>query len=294
MDVNRAGEMEVFVRVVETGSFSAAARALDLSPSAVAKLVGRLEQRLGARLINRSTRLLGPTPEGEIFYERAVGILADITEAEGAVAKGAEVPRGRIRISATVPLGTHLLVPLIPSFLERHPQVNVDLNLSDVVIDLIAERTDVAIRSGPLRDSTLKARKLGESRRVIVASPNYFKRHGKPRTPADLARHNCINFNFRRASAQWALSGASTPQVPSNIQVNNGETMRQLVLAGVGLGRLAHFHVIDDLRARRLVTVLDDEPGDVEEIHAVYLGQGRMPARIRTFIDFLVEGMRIR
>jgi len=295
MDINRSGEMEVFVRVVEEGSFSAAARRLGLTPSAVAKLIGRLEDRLGVRLLARSTRSLRPTPEGDLFYEQASRILADIAEAEAGVS-GSSAPRGRLRISASIPFGTHCVVPLLPEFRARFPAVTLDVSLTDEVVDILAERTDIAIRHGPLRDSGLQARRLGVSRRILIAAPSYLERRGMPQTPADLAGHDCLTFNYRRSFTDWVLGGPDGPkpmQVTGPLVVNNGETLRQAVLAGMGIGRTARYHVGHDLAAGRLIELLPEhDPHEVEEIHAVFLGRGTMPARVRAFIDFLVERLR--
>ncbi len=296
-DVNRSGEMEVFTRVVEQGGFSAAARALSMTPSAVSKLVARLEARLGLRLFNRSTRQLQLTAEGRVFYERSVRVLADLADAErGAAANDA--PRGRLSVNANVPFGEAALLPLVPAFLARYPEVTLDIVLTDEVIDLIEHRTDVAVRAGPLRNSSLVARKLGATRKSILASPAYLARHGTPRTPADLARHNCLGFNRTRTLNTWPLLEGGQPLSVSavgNAQVSDGASLQRLAVAGVGLARLALFHARDDIAAGRLVPVLEDfNPGDLEEIHAVFLGHGGwLPARVRVFLDFLVENVRI-
>jgi DNA-binding transcriptional LysR family regulator len=290
-DSNRLGEMEVFVRVVELCSFSAAARALRMTPSAVSKLVARIENRLTARLFNRSTRKLLLTTEGSTFYRRCTRILADIDEAEREATAG-NAPRGRVRVNANVPFGIHCLLPLVPKFLERHPDVSLDIALTDQVVDLLDERADVAIRVGPLRASRLVARKLGASSMAVVAAPDYLKRKGTPETLEDLEAHNRIGFNFARSVEGWPFleEGRITAVAASgNVQVSDGEAARQLALAGVGLARLAMFHVGPDIRAGRLRTVLEKlNPGDTEDIHAVFIGQGgHLPARVRAFIDFL-------
>jgi DNA-binding transcriptional LysR family regulator len=290
-DSNRLGEMEVFVRVVELGSFSAAARALRMTPSAVSKLVARIENRLTVRLFNRSTRKLLLTAEGGAFYQRCVRILADIDEAEREATAG-NTPRGRVRINANVPFGIHCLLPLVPKFLERHPGVTLDIALTDQVVDLLDERADVAIRVGPLRASGLVARKLGASGMAVVATPDYLKRNGAPETLGDLEAHNRIGFNFARSVEGWPFleAGRVTAVAASgNVQVSDGEAARQLALAGVGLARLAMFHVGPDINAGRLRTVLEKlNPGDTEDIHAVFIGQGgHLAARVRAFIDFL-------
>ncbi|HEL7630811.1 TPA: LysR family transcriptional regulator [Stenotrophomonas maltophilia] len=292
-DINRSGELEVFVRVIETGGFSAAARSLDMTPSAVSKLVARLEQRLGTRLLQRSTRQLQLTPEGCAFYERGLRVLADLEEAERCASAHAE-PRGRLRVNANVPFGQHFLLPLLPMFLQQHPQVGVDLTLTDEVIDLLEQRTDVAVRAGPLKSSSLVARRLGATRMMIVASPGYAQRHGLPGNVDDLQTHNRLDIGHARAMQGWPLlQGGQVLRVPTsgNARASNGDALRQLVLGGLGLARLAAFQVRDDIAAGRLLPVLEEaNPGDLEEVHAVFLGQGGyLPLRVRAFLDFLVE-----
>ncbi|MGX1788948.1 LysR family transcriptional regulator [Bosea sp. NPDC055332] len=297
---NRSGEMEVFAAVVERGGFSAAAKIFSMTPSAVSKLVTRLEGRLGARLVNRSTRKLQLTAEGQAFHQRCVTILSDIAEAECEAAAG-KAPRGRVRVNANVAFGNQVLLPLVPAFLTEHPELSIDLVFTDQVVDLIEERADIAIRvaPGPLRGNQLMARKIGESAVAVVASPDYLARHGEPRTPAELAKHNLIGFNFARSVEGWPfrVDGALISiAAVGNTQVGDGEIARQLAVAGIGLARLGRFHVEAEIAAGRLVTVLDDfNPGDIEVIHAVYLGQGGfVPARMRAFIDFLARNVKIR
>src|SRR6266545_3893064 len=253
LEANRSGDMEVFARVVELGSFTGAARAFRMTPSAVSKLVGRLEARLGVRLVNRSTRKIQLTPEGAVFFERSVRILGEMDAAEREVSTGV-APRGRLRVNSNVPFGLHCLLPLVPAFLERHPHVTLDVALTDAVVDLFDARADVAIRTGPLRESRLVARKLGESRMAIVASKAYIARHGKPRTPEDLAKHNCLGFCFARHTRGWpfvaAAGGALMVPPAGNALVSDGEAMRRLALAGLGIARLAMFHVGPDIKAR--------------------------------------------
>ena len=297
-DINRSGEIEVFVGVVEAGSFSAAARALRMTPSAVSKLIARLEARLGARLVSRSTRRLQLTPEGVAFHDSGVRILADMAAAEREAAAGA-APRGLLRVNSYVPFGQHRLIPLLPRFLERYPEISVDVVLTDHVIDLMEERADVAIRAGPLGESRLVARKLGQSRLVVVAAPSYLEAHGTPRAPADLDRHNRMGFRFARHIDGWPFAdeaGRSTViPVTGNALVSDGEAMRLMALSGAGITRLARWHVAPDIAAGRLVPLLEGfNPGDEELTHAVYVGQGKhLPARVRAFLDFLVETVRL-
>ena len=297
-DINRSGEIEVFVRVVETGSFSAAARALRMTPSAVSKLIGRLEGRLGARLVSRSTRKLQLSPEGSAFYDSGVRILADMAAAEREAAAGA-APRGLLRVNSYVPFGQHRLIPLLPRFLERYPEISVDLVLTDSVIDLMQERADVAIRAGPLNESRLVARKLGQSRTVVVAAPSYLETHGTPRIPADLERHNRMSFGFVRHIDGWPFrdgaGGSVLVPTTGNALVSDGEAMRLMALAGTGIARLARWHVDADIAGGWLVPLLEEfNPDDEEFTHAVYVGQGKhLPARVRAFLDFLVETVRL-
>ncbi len=290
---NRSGEMAVFVRVVRDGSFSAAAKTLDLSPSAVSKLITRLEERLGVALFLRSTRELRLTAEGEEFFEAAQKILDDLDDAEQAIGAGSMQAQGMLRVNASIPFGTHQLLPLVSEFRERYPRVSLDLTLTDQVVDLARERVDVAVRAGKLADGAFRARLLGVSRYAVVASPEYLRRHGTPAEPDDLSRHTCLGFTFRRSVSQWPfmLDGERRElSVRTQMLTNNGETMRGLALNGVGIARLGRFHIDRDIHEGRLVELLEDfNPGDSEELHALFLAKRHMSRRVRVFIDFLVE-----
>lgn len=297
-NINRSGEIEVFVRVVERGTLTAAASFLGMTPSAVSKLIGRLEDRLGARLLNRTTRKLQLTPEGAAFYESGIRILGEIETAEREAAAGA-APRGRLRINCNVPFGQHYLLPMVPAFLAQHPEVAVDVVLTDKVVDLLEERADVAIRAGPLRDSQLVARKLWQSRMAVVAAPAYLDKHGTPKTPVDITGHNCLDFCFTRIVEGWPFRDHDgrtlTIAPPGNALVSDGESMRLLALSGLGLARLSRFHIARDIAAGTLVPVLEEfNPGDEEPLHAIYVGQGgHLPARVRAFLDFLATNVRL-
>lgn len=289
---DRARSMEVFAATVAEGSFSAAGRCLGLTPSAVSRTIDRIEARLGVRLLLRSTRALALTAEGEAYLRAARRILADLDDAEQVIAdQGA--PRGRLRISAAQAHGRLTIVPLLGDFVRRHPNILVDISLADRLVDLAAGQADVAIRFGPLADSLLTARRLGESRRVIVASPAYLAQHGTPGVPEDLHGHNCLNFNFRRAEPIWPFrNGAREYSLPvrGNIEANNGETLGQLAAAGVGIARVGAFSIADEIASGALVPILEDyNPGDVEAIHAVFAGGANTPARVRVFVDFLAK-----
>jgi DNA-binding transcriptional LysR family regulator len=295
---NRAGEMAVFLRICALGSFSAAAKEVGMTPSSVAKLVTRIESRVGVRLIERSTRKLVLTAEGIAYRERAEAVLQALDAAEQEVAGEARSPSGTIRINASVPLGRHCLLPIVPDFLAAHPRVTLDLSLTDEVVDLYAAGVDIAFRSGALADSGLLATRLGEVRRVVVASPAYLERRGRPKDVADLAHHACMGFNFRRSVPSWPVQERGRlidREIRGPVLANNGETLRELAIAGVGLARLASFHVQADLAAGRLAIALDDPAlSDCEEVHALYLGNRHMPARVRAFLDFAVPRLRQR
>ncbi len=289
---DRARALEIFAAVADQGSFSAAGRQLGLTPSAVSRAVDRIEERLGVRLLLRTTRALSLTAEGHSYLCAARRILTDLGDAEQAIAdQGA--PRGRLRVSAALSHGRLCIVPLLGKFTARYPHILVDIRLTDPVVDIAAGETDIGIRFGPLTDSPLTARKLGESRRVIVASPDYIARHGVPAVPEDLHEHNCLSFNFRRAEPIWPFRRNGEDfvlNVHGGIEANNGETLGQLAADGIGIARVGAFSVAAEIADGRLVPLLEDyNPGDIEEIHAVFVGGTNMPARVRAFVDFLVE-----
>ncbi|MBK5003084.1 LysR family transcriptional regulator [Pseudomonas sp. S31] len=292
MDYNgRSGEMAVFVKVMDAGSLSAAARELGLTPSAVSRIIARAEQRLGSRLLLRTTRAITLTTEGEAYLRGARRILADMDEVEQAIADQ-RVPRGRLRVSAALGHGRLTVVPLVAAFSALYPEVVVDLSLGDEVVDILGGEADVGIRFGDLPDSSLSARCIGETGQVVVASPDYLERCGVPRQPEDLVKHNCLRFNFRRASPDWPFhrdGEAFAIKINGNIACSSGEALAQLARLGAGIARIGAFTVVDELRSGSLVPVLEDfNPGDKEPIHAVFVGGPAMPARVRVFVDFLL------
>lgn len=290
---DRAGRMEAFVRVVSAGSFSAAARAMRLSPSAVSKLVSRIEGQLGVRLIDRSTRQFRLTPEGELYYRRCAKIVADIEDAEHAVTQHLVQPRGRLRINSTIGIGVHRILPLMPEFLSCYPHIELDLSLSDRVVDLVEEQVEVAIRVGPLQDSSLMARKICESRRVVVASPDYLERNGEPQHPNDLLDHNCLTYNLRSSLNEWPfmIDGNVRPfAIKGSFRGDNGETLRHMALGGAGIARLGWFQVGENVRQGRLVPLLEEfHAGELQGVYAVFFGTRHTSVRVRCFVEFLVE-----
>ncbi len=293
--IDHTGEMAAFVAVAREKSLSGAARSLDLTPSAVSRIVTRIEARLGVQLIVRTTRSLRLTAEGEIYARAARRILADIAETETAIADQAS-PRGRVRISMASAHGRLVVVPLLGEFVARYPGISIDIDLSDQIADILGGRADIAIRFGPHSDSPLTARRLGDTGRTVVASPAYLARAGLPQTPADLAGHNCLDFSFRRAEAGWPfrVDGHDIMvAIGGNMTANNGETLVQLAIDGVGITRVGNFHIGEDLAAGRLVPLLEAfNPHDREAINAVFVGGPTMPARVRVLVDFLAEKLR--
>ncbi|AMK23582.1 MULTISPECIES: LysR family transcriptional regulator [unclassified Sphingobium] len=292
---NRFGDIETFLAVAREGSFASAAKILRLTPSAVSRSIGRLEQRLGVTLLRRTTRSLALTMEGAAYRDRMTALMAEMADVESGLGQEEQGPRGLLRVNASVSFGNHCLLPILPQFLARHPAVAVDLALSDAVVDMVEERADIAIRIGPLRDTRLRAKKLGHSRMVLVASPAYLAARGTPRTPEDLDGHDCLQFSFRRAVDSWPFRiGARTVQRPVQGRFfgNSGEVVRLMAIAGGGIARHGRFHIAGDLLHGRLVEVLGDySAGDGEDIHALYSAQDRLGARVRAFLDFLDEAL---
>lgn len=293
---NRAGEMQVFLRVVETGSFSEAARQMRMTPSTVSKLIGRIETRLGVRLLERSTRRLALTGEGQAYYERAQTLLTELDLIERDLSQGAAQISGTVRVTSSVGFGMVAIEPLLPAFWACYPHITLDLSLSDEIVDLYLERTDVAFRVGALASSSLMAVKLGTAPRLIVASPDYLARNGVPQSIDDLARHACLSVNFRRSSPVWPLRDRGRivdRGIAGPLLANNGETLRRMALAGMGLARMGEFHIRDDLRAGRLVAVMSEAvAGDTEDVHALHTGAAHMPHRVRAFLDFMTPRLR--
>ena len=291
--MDKPGEMKAFVRSVELGGFSAAARDLDLTPSALSKLVTRMEDRLGVRLMNRTTRKLALTAEGEAYFASAKRILTDIEEAETEVTRFSAHPKGMLRINVGVAFGMHQLVPALPRFLERYPDIELDITVTDRLVDLVEEGADVAIRTGALRDSTLVAKKICDMHRTICASPAYLKTHGTPKTPRDLLKHNCISISGAPQLRKWPFdtpTGMETVDVLGTVNANNAETLLQMAAMGVGIIRLSDVIVSDGIRAGWLVPLLSDvHHAEPLPLSAVYPQGKHKSPRVAAFVSFLVE-----
>ena len=285
-------EMQAFVTVVEHASFTGAASALGLTPSAVSKLVSRLEDRLGVRLLHRTTRRLALSSEGDLYYPRARQILSDIEEVEAEVAGLRTAPRGHLRVSISTGFNVHQLVPMLPEFLARYPGVQLELIATDRVVDLVSEHADVTVRAGPIADTSLAALKIAEYGRTICASPSYLERYGTPRSRSDLASHTCIVFTAPTAR-RWPFrshDGVIHAELAPSVTTDSGDTVLQLALEGAGIIRLGDIVVAGPIRRGDLVPLLTDiHDTQSVPVSALYLpGRHRLP-KVRVFLDFLVE-----
>jgi DNA-binding transcriptional LysR family regulator len=290
--MDRIAAMTTFVKVVETGSLSAAARALELSQAAVSRQLGGLETHLQTRLLVRTTRRIALTDAGRAYYEQAKGILAAIEDAETALTAKHAIPTGRLTVSASVSFGRLRLAPALPDFIARHPEVTVDLLLLDRVVDLIEEGVDVAIRPGALADSSLIARKIGEFRRVVCAAPDYVERRGAPLTPGDLQQHDCVVSTLLDTAQIWRFrtpDGEVEIPISARLRSNSLDATIAAAVGGAGLVLAPSWLVQDHLAAGRLVAVLEPFEPQAIPIHAVFPHARLMSARVRTFLDFLDE-----
>lgn len=261
-------------------------------PSAVSKLVTRLEQRLRVRLLHRTTRRLALTSEGDVYFARARQILADIEEAEAQVAKLRGAPRGHLRVNTSIGFGVHQLAPALPDFLTRYPEIEVELSLTDRIVDLVSEQADMTIRAGRIVDTTLTARKLADFTRTICASPSYLARCGVPSSPADLTKHSCILMAFQTPN-RWAFRARGKMEdieITPRVMTDNSEAALRLALEGAGIVRLSDIMVAEPIRRGLLVPLLADAHyAEPVALSALYLaGRHRLP-KVRVFLDFLIE-----
>lgn len=292
--MDKLGLMQAYCAVVEAGSFTRAAERLGRSKAVLSKHVARLEQQLDIRLLQRTTRRLSPTEDGRAYYERCRDILDDIEELETRLTARHARPTGTLRVSAPQNYGELHLPGLLQTFLQRYPGIRLDLQLSDRFLDLASEGIDVALRITRLPDSSLVARRLGETHSVICAAPDYLDRHGRPQTPQDLARHQCILDTNYDSRAVWDLShNGERRKVPVQgpIRVNSATAAREFALRGLGLAMVPDFVVGDDLRAGRLSAVLEDFRDDPIGIYAVYSHRRHLSMKVRVFVDFLRQAL---
>jgi DNA-binding transcriptional LysR family regulator len=291
--IDHASEMAAFVRVVDSKGFSAAAAGLGLTPSAVSKLVTRLETRLGVRLLQRTTRALHLTEEGEVFYAAAQRIVGEIETLEDQITGHSGTPQGLLRVTTSLAFASHQLAPVLSEFLARHPLVQLDLLPTDRVIDMVEEGIDIAVRIGRLADTSFMARKIGEDKRLICAAPSYLARHGTPRRPEELARHSCIVSRERVHLNRWPFKidgQVSEIEVGGRVAINEGEMQMQLALQGIGIARLTRLTLARAIRDGALVSLLDDFSADEPvAIHAVYPHRRHLAAKVPAFVNFLIE-----
>ncbi len=287
-------QIVVFVRVIQAGSLSEAARRLNLPKSTVSRKISDLENRIGERLIQRTTRKLSLTEAGRVLFERVSPAMSDIEDAESAVAGMRETPRGVLRVAA--PMSFSPLRPIIAEYLVRHPDVAIELVCTDRLVDLVDERFDVAIRAGALVDSTLVARRLGTAQFMLVATPEYCERHGVPMTPAELTSHACISLGGKATSHVWPLEarGKRTEvHITPRLMVNDIEMVRVAVLAGVGIAWLPKALCADDLDGKRLLHLLVDWSWGEIPVYALYPTKRHLSPKVVTFIDLLAEQIRL-
>lgn len=291
--MDRLTGMEVFVRVVELGSFTAAAEASGISPTMVSNHVLALEQRLGARLLNRTTRRQSLSEIGTAYYAQCLDILARVDAAESAAQEMHARPAGKLRISAPITLGVHLLVPELAEYLRNHPDVTVELRLNDRVVDLVEEGFDAALRFGNLHDSGLIVRPLRSLNRMICAAPAYLAAHGAPAKPADLADHNCLAFHYLTPEREWRFGGskAETIHVSGQLTVNNGPALLQAALGGIGIAMLPDYLAAADIEAGRLVRLFPDDDFPRAPLQLVYLPDRHMTPKLRSFIEYVMDRM---
>ena len=292
LDLN---EIALFVHVAKLGSLTAASKALALPKSTVSRKLSQLEERLGARLIERTPRHLSLTERGKIFFDHCSGLLDMLANAETAVMDSEKTPRGTLRVSAGMDFGVAVVGPLIQEFLALHPQVAIDLHLSDRAVDLVSEGFDVAIRIGVVRGAALLTRLLGKTSGVLCASPAYLGQNGTPKSPRELEQHRCIVYNAPPHSNEWELRGEDdscvTVQVKTRLTVNSLAMVRDAAIAGLGIARLPTFMCGEPLSSRRLVRVLPQHAAVERSVYAVCVGKKFMPAKVRAFLDFLAERM---
>ncbi|MFM0199527.1 LysR family transcriptional regulator [Paraburkholderia fungorum] len=288
-------ELQAFVTVVDTGSITAAAQQLDLAISAVSRTLGRLEDKLKTTLLRRTTRRLELTEEGRAFLQDARAIIASVEGAEEQMAARRERPSGRLRVDAATPFMLHVIVPLVQGYRERYPHVELEFNSNEGIIDLLERRTDVAIRIGRLKDSTLHGKPIGSSRLRILASPDYLKSHGLPKRVDELAKRSLLGFNQPESLNIWPILGPDNEpyRIAPTISSSSGETLRQLALAGAGIVCLSDFMTARDRREGTLVQLFPRQTQDVRQpINAVYYRNTAISSRIGSFVDYLIDAVR--
>jgi DNA-binding transcriptional LysR family regulator len=289
--MDRLTAMEVFVRIVETGSFSAVAREMGMTQPTVSKQLTALEKQLKTRLLNRSTRQLSLTEAGSSYYESSKRIIDTVHEAEGNLGLLQTQLTGLLRVNSSIGLGQTYLGPLLLKFQHNHPGLSLDLSYADRFVDLVEEGIDVAIRIGKLNDSTLAARRIGSSLRCVIATPEYLKQHGTPQVPQDLVNHNCLLYAYLSTGNEWTFTGKDGGEirvkVSGNFRSNNGEAIRQAVFANLGIAVSPDWLILRELEEGRLISILADYAPVPAEINAVYPSARHVSAKVRAFTEFV-------
>jgi DNA-binding transcriptional LysR family regulator len=288
------GGLRSFIRVVETGSFSAVARENQISQSAVTRLIAQLEQHFGARLFHRTTRRLSLTDDGQGLLAHARHVVDAADEMEAALGRQSSAPTGLVRLGTSI-AGGHFLAPRLPVLLARHPGLRVELVMRDQFSDMIDERLDLAWRSGEITDASLVVRRIGQLGRAVVAAPIYLERHGAPSVPADLATHTCLIHDFMHDAELWRFSGPNGPvsvRVSGGFLANDSAAVRLACRAGHGIALLPEIQLIDDLRAGRLYRLLNDYPSEIVPVHILYPSRRNLAPRTRVVVNFLIEQAR--
>jgi DNA-binding transcriptional LysR family regulator len=290
--MDRLEAMEVFVRIVQAGSFSAVAREMGTTQPTISKQITALETHLGTRLLNRSTRNLSLTEAGTAYYERCKRILEDVKAAEGALGRLQSSLTGVLHVNGAIAMGQIFLTPLVLDFQRMYPELTIELTLNDRYIDLVEEGVDVAVRLGRLADSNLIARPLGQARRVLVATREYLDRFGTPRVPGDLSRHNCLLYAYLSSGNEWWFRGPQGElrvQAHGNFKANNGHAIREALLSGAGVALMPDWLVHAEIESGELVALLPEFAPAPLEVNAVYPSGRHVSTKLRTFLDFLQE-----
>jgi len=294
MDVMHS--MAVFRRVVEAKNFSAVARETNMSQSTVSKHIAALEERLGTKLLNRSTRSLKLTEAGKEYYHHCIRILNDFQEAEASVGKGKIKPTGTLRISTGAAFGRTFMLPYLNEFFSTYPDINIDLLFDDDYVDLVKQGIDLAIRIGPLADSTLIARKIGSSPRVVVASPEYLVKHGRPKKPADLIKHNCLLYSLQKAPDLWyfnsAQEGDESVRVSGRLKASSPDAICDATMEGLGISVLCEWYARKYIKDGRLKVILQDYHPTAYDINAVYPERKFVPQKVKRMIEFLARKVK--
>lgn len=294
MDVMQS--MAVFRRVVEAKNFSAVARETSMSQSTVSKHIAALEERLGTKLLNRSTRSLKLTEAGKEYYHHCIRILNDFQEAEASVGKGKIKPTGTLRISTSAAFGRTFILPYLKEFFDTYPDINIDLLFDDEYVDLVKQGIDLAIRIGPLEDSTLIARKIGNSPRLVLASPDYLVKHGRPKKPSDLSKHDCLFFSLQKSPDLWYFNsiqqGDESVRVSGRLKTSSPDAICDATVQGLGISIMCEWYARTQIKQGRLKVILEDYRPTTWDIHAVYPERKFVPQKVKHMIEFLAEKVK--